>query len=231
MTKEMLLQNHSSSFLNQTVEECECDLFKELHKFRQNIEEGRCGLHHYPYTTNKNRIFLYKSIFFALSGLFAFLAFYLYFSYLSWTFSFFFKEGIQIKQLFFWMCGLFSVISSGVAFSMIPEKELTLCTILKAKKQIKKMYKRRLTAISCVNNSSPFGTDHERAVINHTYEDVMDKIGMLKNETLMTLKRIRISKQLNDSQKEHLYNQALLELQFKLEMISNAYGKNDFGNL
>lgn len=216
------------SFTHHTDNSCECNLFTELTKFRRNIEEGRCGLHHYPYTTNKNKIFIYKSIFFGLSGLFICLALYLYYSHLSWTFAFLFRDNMPIKQVICFICGVFCAFSAGLGLLITPEKELALQAVMSAKRQIKKVYRRRLNSISCVHNSSPMGTSHERIVIKHTYEDTLEKLEAFKSETLMTLKRIGISKQLSESQKEHLYNQVILELQFKLELLSTAYLKNDF---
>lgn len=206
---------------------CGCDLFEDLNHFRRKIEEGRSGLHQYPYTVNKGKVIIYQMIFLLLSVIFFAAAVHLYFSHFNWVYYMIFSGMLSLKSFLLCVCCGLGIATGGIAFSLKPENEIAEFSLRRALRKIKKIYRRRVHLTHCAHFSSPKGMCAIRKGNVTIYEDLCDKMAMLREEVKMTLKRIRISKTLSDVQKEKLYNQSILELQFQLESLVVAYKRNE----
>lgn len=210
--------------LGNTLQESQ---FKDLSLFKDLIESGGSSLHQYPYTINKNKVLIYKTIFFTLSAIFAYCGWHLYSSSYNWICTAIFGNDVHVRLTICAMCTFFAIASLVLGVKISPEIEIVLNTTKTAKRKAKQLYNRKLTEICCAYNSKPIGKDDERVFMRHTYEDILEKIEHYKNETILTVKRVSISRELDDEQKEHLYNQAVLELQRKLEILTCCYKENN----
>lgn len=205
---------------------CHCDLFQELHSFRKKVEEGRSGLHHHPYTANKNRVIIYKTIFFALALIFIIFAYYLYASSFCWTCTLLFGDNSKVRLVACSTCALFAAASLVLGLLTKPQDEIIHEVVRRAKKRAKIIFNRRMSAERVVNNSTPYGPSGKGIKLRHAFEDLKERIKHFKEEASLTMKRIEISRNLDESQKEFLYNQAILELQYKLEVLIRYYEEN-----
>lgn len=200
-------------------------LFQELHLFKKNVEEGGSGLHHFPYTVNKNKVLIYKTIFFLLSSLFAIASFYIYKSYLNLNCLVLFGMCEGAKALVSTFCIVLSAGSLIIALKTHPSKEIVNLEIAKIVKQAKTSYSRKKR-----NNYLNYCGSNESLKklrkLKQIYEDFLESINDLKEETLQTMQRITLSKFLNNNDKEKLLNQAVLELQFKLRLLIKEYKSN-----
>jgi hypothetical protein len=205
---------------------CECELFEELNHFRRKIEQGRSGLHQFPYTIHKNKVSMYQMVFIMLSVIFFAAAIHLYFAHFNWIYYLMFSGTITLQSFLITIsCGM-GIATGGMGLSLKPEGEIADYSLRRAHRKIKKIYRRKVRFSHCAHYSSPKGMCTLRQGNTLIYEDLIDKLHSLKEENNMTLKRIRLSKKLSDQQKENLYNQAILELQFKLERLVSAYKSN-----
>ncbi|MEC7839024.1 MAG: hypothetical protein VX777_03175 [Chlamydiota bacterium] len=207
---------------------CDCNLFGDLHYFRNCIEEGKNGLQHYPYTSKKNKVFAYKTIFLGISTIFGLIAYYIHNAYFCWAFTFILGGQISPKILLTNIALILSLLSFSVALYINPVREIANHVTKKALRRVKKIYARRSRDLSCTTFTNANGVYEIRMAKRDTYLDLVESIHNHNDETIMTMKRINISKTLDETQKELLYNQAILELQYKLEGVVSAYQQNTF---
>lgn len=205
---------------------CESDLFEELNHFRNKVEEGRSGLHHYPYTVNKGKVAIYQLIFIILSAVFFGAAAYLYFSHLNWVYFTLLGSCTNLKIFFYFLCAILGASTAFMGMTIRPEKEVADFCFKRAFKKIKKIYDRKVSSSHCAHYSSPRGMCTIRRGNKSVYEDLRATIISMREEVQLTLKRIHVSKTMDDEQKEMLYNQTILELQFNLERMVDAYRYN-----
>ncbi len=201
-------------------------LFAELRLFRKKIEEGRSGLHHFPYTVNKNRAMTYKTVFLLLSALFAGASFYIHQSYFNTACFFFFGACSYPKLVATCLSLSLSICSLLISFATNPISEITKNTARNAMKIAGKIYRRRMMEVSTFHFFRRDEGPNLKNQNRETYEDLLDLIQKEKKQTAMVMKRVDISKTLSDKEKELLLNQSVLELQYKLTCLLEKYETN-----
>lgn len=207
---------------NQNLPSSNPSLFEELQLFKKNVEEGGSGLHHYPYTLNKNKVLIYKTIFFLLSSLFAIASFYIYKSYLNLNCLIIFGMCEGAKTLASTFCIALSIGSLIIALKIHPSKEIVNLEVAKIVKQAKNFYSRKKRN-NYLNHCGSNESLKNLRIIKQTYQDFLESTNDLKEETLQTMQRITLSRFLSDNDKEKLLNQAVLELQFKLRLLIQEF--------
>ena len=117
----------------------QCDLFEELNRFRRKVNEGRSGLHHYPYTVHKNKVTLYQMIFFTLTIVFLGAGFYVSISHFNWVYYALFGGAFTAKSFFCAICGMLGISTATIGVSMQAEQEIAMYCVKKAHRKIKKI--------------------------------------------------------------------------------------------
>lgn len=205
---------------------CDCSTFEELNTFRTTLEESRTGLHHHPYIMQKNRIRLYQTAFFILSAVFFTTTAYLFFAHFNWIYFLLFEGSVTYKTFLCFLTGSLGATTAWIGLHLKPEIEMINYALSRATKRIKKIHSRRVSASHCAYFTSPKGICTIRNSNKKILEDLREKLELIKEEALLTTKRIMVSKELEEKQKEVLHNQNILELQQRLEEVVSAYEKN-----
>lgn len=191
--------------------------FQELHRFKMQIEENKSALHHYPYSLNHGKMLLYKAIFLGISLIFAALAGYLYSIYFNWTFTLLFGTTGGVRSF---LCGfslLLSFAALVVGLWIRPEREIAHSIVNKIKQKGRKIFSKKKAELSGHMASPRIVSDHGNVLFREHYELWLEEINDIEEEVLLILQRITLSRVLSAKEKERLYNQALLELQLRLE--------------
>jgi hypothetical protein len=127
----------------------------------------------------------------------------------NWTFSFLFGTTGSIRTL---LCGI-SLALSGVALVvglwLQPERELVHISVKKTKQKARKIFSRKWAEL--------YGNSAGRTLFREHFEHWLEQINDIEEETILIVKRIRLSLVLSEKEKERLYNQALCELQIELD--------------
>jgi len=198
--------------------------FSELESFRFSLKQNRNHLSHYPYTSNKNRVLLYKVVFLLLTIIFTALSAYLYTANICWVFHSFIANPDMLKNFLSLICSVCAICSFIIGFFASPEIDIATHLVHKAKKRAKKIFKRAACEIRFNHRTDDSLIDYCREL----YHGVYEKMTRFKDEQLLLLKRIRISRQLSDKEKETLYNQAITELESKLQGLLEDYKSGTF---
>jgi hypothetical protein len=191
--------------------------YSELERFRYQSNHNN-ELQSTPYTTAKQRTNNYKWIFFCLGILFFALGGIAYMKTFFLPFSFLPSNSFQILQsLLFEFCIIVSGISIVISFSLCTKKEAISDTSRKAVRNLSQFYNRKQLELG-IKMFFYFGVPYRKfLLLNQFYLETRHKIQDLKQETFCLLQKIARAGHLSFQKKEHLYNQAILELNEKLE--------------
>lgn len=192
--------------------------YKELNKFRQKVEEQKCGPHHQPYQASQKRALSYKAVFFALGILFLFLSYFLYSHTMIWSGNLFFVDFSATKTV---IC-LFTLLLSGLSFilglAIHGEREAVHKITHRAKNKLRRIYsyKRDEYGLSAFST----GLDSKKnAIAKRTLHEAIAKVNDSKKAVCVLLRQIRETKGLDKATLEKLFNQAILEFNDKLHSI------------
>lgn len=194
--------------------------YLELDHFRQQIEWDKKCLEPMPFTAAKRKVLTYKSIFLALGLLFLVLGAFIYMRTFALPFTYFLLGTFYIaKNLVCGFCGMAGTASLLISHSLRTDREIVGHIIRKGRRNLSKLYARKKIEHK-LNSFMNFGPAYQKSlVLSHTYRETHDKILDLKEETLHLFQRILSADHLNGGRKEHLYNQAVLEMDLRLEEI------------
>lgn len=199
------------------------DLYKELDIFRQHIEIKKAGSGKRPYTTTKNKVFVYRSIFFGLGAIFCILAGMILFSMPSYPFFFQFGYYFTARNFmaafsFLLACGSFSI----GAF-LRAETEASKQFLRSAIYNLSKAYERKRVQHG-VEGLFHFGHKYTKVLtLKQSYQDAKDKIHEHYEDLFHLFERIAQSTILNAQARENLLNQALLEFHEKLHQVVHVF--------
>ncbi len=189
--------------------------YTDLKLFKEQIEIHT--VNHRPFSMHKSKINTYRLVFLGLAALyvtFAIVFFYFLSPYMTnfilGSYSFILKNVICAACIFA------SLLSIGLSYCLSAEKEATYYIYKKTKAQLKRLYQRN---ISKTGFKRFFTCGEKREYLNNfnqAYHETLDKVYHFKDETIHIIERILSSDGLDRSKKEHLLNQALLEMHDKM---------------
>lgn len=199
-------------------------IYQELNQFRDKIEEEKSGPHHQPYQFGKKKTRTYRSIFLGLGLIFLSLCALIYFQNMNWACALIFENYLVPKVSLCTLCILLSLVSFGLGYKIRPEKEAAISVIQRAKRKLRRCYGRKHSELG-LNRFLSFGMHYKKtAAFQQAFNEAWDKITDSKEVAFLLLERIAKSK--DKPSKEKLFNQAIFELNDKLQAIIQGFKKN-----
>lgn len=197
--------------------------YADLDLFRKQIEQGRAGLHHQPFTLNKRNTAFYKGVFLGFSAFFFSLDIVVMTAPLALNCGFF-GACTMLKGALISLCTILSLSALTLGLRLKPEKEAIAFYIRKTKARIAAIYERKKIHAGIKSIFAFIGPNkHKAAVLKQMYDETIDKIHDINEEALHLSQRIVTAKTLNELEKEDLLNQALEELQEKLQYCIHTF--------
>lgn len=193
--------------------------YTELELFRQQIEINQLGLHHQPYTDNKFRVQIYKSIFYGFACVFVLLDLSVSATSSNFTYAFF-NFSIVVKTFITLICSLLALASLIMAMTMRTEREAVMQYTRMAKANLAKHYARKKVKLGIKRFLAIFGhAPSEVCALRQIYHEIGDKINDRKEETLHLVDRINANTSMDIQTKELLYNQAIAEFNDRVSLL------------
>lgn len=198
--------------------------YADLDFFRQQIEESKAGLHHQPYTNNKKNTSFYKTIFLGFAVLFFMLGVITMAIPSALGCGFFFSSCTFLKTILVTMCTFLSLSSLIFALKMRAEKEAVAYCVRKTKAHVAAIYARKQVRMGIKSIFAMMGKKRLQALaLKQMYHEINDKINDKKDETLHLVHRIATAETLTSQEKEDLLNQAIEELNDKLQLLTHTF--------
>ncbi|MFQ5729402.1 MAG: hypothetical protein ACE5GN_03480 [Waddliaceae bacterium] len=197
--------------------------YQELHLFKTQIESEQYGPKFKPYSATKKNVSVYRMIFLCIGALYFLLGLILFYKSLSWTCSVLFGSCFYIKTLLCSFCGFSAVSSVILGFLLKTEKEAAKRLYRHSKRRIRQIYERKMIKFG-VKRFFSFGEEYRKfRSFKHLYLDALEKLQECKDNTLYLLDSISRSGSLDSRMREELYNQAILELKDRSEIVIRTY--------
>lgn len=197
--------------------------YKLLNLFKKEIEINKNSPENRPYSFLKPSILLYRIIFLTIGLTYFILAFIIHAKSLNWTCSLIFGSTLAVKMIILIICAGVSFISLYLGLFMKTERESVRLTILRAKKKLKKLYSHQFGALGLQRVFEDEKQNDQSSVIHQQLNRLFERFDHLQEECNHLINRIAQSDSLNERQKEELFNQAIIELKFKLENLIEAF--------
>lgn len=198
--------------------------YADLDLFRQQVEESKAGLHHQPYTSKKKDTTRYKGIFFGFALMFFFFTVITIAIPSAVGCGFLFSSCTFLKGIIVTISTALSLSALLLALSLKAEKEAIVSLARKAKAHLAAIYARKQTRMGIKGLFPLFGKHRHAALgLRQTYQEMSDSINDRKEETLHLVHRIATAETLPAQEKEDLLNQAIEELQEKLQHLVHSF--------
>lgn len=199
--------------------------YKELHTFRQKIEEEKSGPHHQPYHAGRKRTIAYRTIFYGLGLLFLFLCIFMYTQSMNWSGSLIFVNYSAVKMTLCIFTFVMAVAACIIGTSISTEKEAANQLIQRAQNKIRRILSYKKAEFGLTRFLS-FGHQFKKHMAaKEVFHDSWEKIRESQKVTHALLEQISKTKGMDNPSKEKLYNQAILELNDKLSLIITDFKK------
>lgn len=196
--------------------------YNELNQFREQLEEAKSAPHHQPYQAGRKKALFYQIIFYGLGLIFLFITLFMYTQTMNWAGSLFFVNYTATKTVLCLFTFALSCISFSIGYSISIEKEAVNQLIDRAQAKMRHIlrYERAQFAVNHLSFRDQF---KKSLLAKQAFHDANEKVKESKKITFTLLEHINQTVSLEKKDKEHLYNQAILELNDKLHFIIFAY--------
>ena len=194
-----------------------------LKNFKQEIEIEKDSPVNRPYSFLKHSILFYRIVFLTIGVVYFILALILLSKSLNWTCSLIFGNSLAVKTTLLMICGVVSFISLYFGFFITTERESVKLTIRHAKKKLKRLYAHKFGVFSLKRFFENEEQSEKSDKIHQQLNKVFEQLDRLQLECIHLVDRISSSQSMEETQKEELFNQAIVELRFKLEAMINTF--------
>lgn len=177
--------------------------FQELQMFKHHIEIESLTTLFRPYSATKSSVWFYRSVFYGFGCLYMILGMMLITKSHTLAPELLFINSSLIKSVLFVLCALSASISLVIGYSMKPEQEAVNHLCRKAKERVKNIYQKK----------ARLGMTQQE--LEQRYIAAMERLHGHKKEAEVLLNRIAATDSLEETMREELFNQALLELKQK----------------
>lgn len=196
--------------------------YSELNLFRQElaIDTGTPHL----YSTAKKKLLTYKLIFTGLSAFFFFLAVCLWLHSVPFaTGMLSISESTLIKNMLGSLCAFFGAAALFITAMLRTDRDVAAHLMRKARHQIGRHYARKKVELG-VTRLLNFGKTYATAVaLKGAYREALGTVNDHHQEILQLFDHISHSSGMTSRTREHLYNQALCELNQKLHRVVESF--------
>lgn len=194
----------------------------EFEMFRQPLD-----IYLQIFYLKKKQSKLYKSIFFGLSFIFLFLAYFVYFYTTNWACSIYFQNCSLVKTSIYTTCLILSGVIFGYGYFIRAEKEAALYLFHRMKKTLKTAYKKHNFEMGFVLDLQQ-ETRKRRFSFRQNYNYTLEKMNQYKIQTFHILEQIAYSATHNAQEKNELINQALSEFQNSLQTSVQSFKQKNY---
>lgn len=187
--------------------------YKDLDSFRQQWNELKKDPDFNAKRLNQ-KIWWDRCLFFGFSLFFLLLGTIIFFKTPNWTCNVFFNDCYTVKTMICVFCLVLSSIAFWTGYKICPKKHAVNDLVGKAKKNLSRLYSYRQSELT-------FSADKKQLAIYYkqAYHYAKDKIQEGKEEAFRLIDNISRWPALDNSSREHLLNQTILELNDKLNKI------------
>lgn len=192
-----------------------------LDNFKQEIEINKNSPENRPYSYLKPSILFYRIVFLTIGVVYFILASILLSKSLNWTCSLMFGSSLAVKTTLLIICGGVSLTSLYYGLFISAERETVRLTIRHAKKKLKKLYSSQFSFFKRLMDSNE--QTEKSGQIYQQLSKIMEQLDRLQAECIHLVDRISKSESMGEDQKEELFNQAIIELRFKLESMIETF--------
>lgn len=192
-----------------------------LDNFKQEIEIDKNSPENRPYSYLKPSILFYRIVFLTIGVVYFILASILLSKSLNWTCSLIFGSSLAVKTTLLIICGGVSLTSLYYGLFISAERETVRLTIRHAKKKLKKLYSSQFSFFKRLMDSNE--QTEKSGQIYQQLNKIMEQLDRLQAECIHLVDRISKSESMGEDQKEELFNQAIIELRFKLESMIETF--------
>lgn len=197
--------------------------YKELNLFRQHIEQAKLGPQHQPYQAYQGQTLAYRLIFAGMGILFLLFSAVLYSKPMNWSHTLFLQDGPFLKMILYTISGALSALGFWAAFLIRPEKEALSALNKRATSALQRLYRERMIQMG-VKRFLPQGKhQNELIAAKHHFHEAKNRIDDAVSTARQLLSMIGTSSVVSADMRIKLYNQALLELQDKLQFVLENY--------
>lgn len=196
--------------------------YAELNLFRQQFAVDSAA----PllYTSAKTKMFTYKLIFAGISAFFFFLTFLLWYHSVPFATGFLsISESTLLKNTIGGICAGFGSAALFIAASLRTDRDVASHLKRKAHHKIARHYARKKVELG-VTGLLYFGKAYATSVaLKSAYREAISHINDHHDEILRLFDHILHSSGMTSRTREHLYNQALCELNHKLHRVVESF--------
>lgn len=198
------------------------EAFATLQKFRSKIS-GSKELSTKPFTARKRMATIYTVTFYAIASVLLFLSLFVFISAPNWFYAMYVGHSWLIKAL----VGTFGVSLAGgaaaIASNLRPETEAVIHLSSKTRRRLRQTYWLKTTSLTRKAVSESNDTVARLKHLKAAYQDAKSQIDDIKDENNILLRQISRATFLDVAGKEELFNQALSELDLRLQEILGTF--------
>lgn len=192
--------------------------YEELNEFKLQIEDVIK-----PYHVHKRNAINYRLIFWLIGLVFINLMFITYFQNTNWFCGLYFFNCSFMRLSLSGICGIFAIAALTLGIHIRAEREAVGQLLRKVKQKITLIYSQQCSKRGLRRFLSLFKACPQIAGVKRAYHDAIEKIHEIKEHTLHLMYHIVQARGLDRTSKEQLLNQALLEMQDRLEAVVRKF--------
>lgn len=224
------LYHHQSHSFSDSKKDFHLRNYIELNQFRQKVEEEKIGPHHQPYQAGRKKTIIYRTIFYSLGLIFLSLCIFMYTQTMNWSGSLIFVNYTATKMAMCVFTFILSIAACIVGQLIKTEKEATNQLIHRAQSKVRRIMSYKRAEFGLTRFLS-FGKQFRKHIAaKEAFHDAWEKIRESKRVTYALLEQIAKTKGLDTSTTEKLFNQTILELNDKLNVIILEF-KRELSNI
>lgn len=196
--------------------------YAELDIFRQNIESE--FLIYAPFSATKKRVAFYKLAFIGFGILFGMLGGCLLMINVAWSCgSVFLSHCLAAKNILSIFCFVAAIAAFSIGQTLCSKKDSVANLIRRARHKLTKIHTLKKVELG-LSRFFSFGNSYGKSLaLKQSYRECCENIEHHRDEILQLFDRIASSLTLDQLSREHLYNQAILELNDKLNRIVHHF--------
>lgn len=197
--------------------------YTALNQFRQKLENAKEAPHHKPYHSVKRKTRLYQGAFFALTIIFTVL-FVIVYTYTRNPYIHLLSMHFALpKAVGCFLSGFCALASLSIGLSIRIEKEAISQLLGRAKQKMRRLLRRQFTRLSANKKMSLLERYQLLNLSRLQYAHALERVSEGREIALVLLQKISECSESQFQVKETLYNEAILELESRLQFIIGKF--------
>ncbi len=197
--------------------------YLELELFKQRLQGDQATSSHHTYVASYDKVRWYRSIFFGFGIVFLGMSALIYCQNLVFFAGLLGSIGSATKNILAVFPLLLALVSIGMGYALCIAKEASGSLAEKAKRKLIRSYARKRIKLG-FHGFAFFKNDMgKQSALKHQYTEALDLIVEQHDETLHLLQKIQKYTLVDPCYRELLFNQALAEMNNRMQNIFNTF--------